>query len=430
MLLPCIAAHSVLWLYFAGRRASQQSRAALNQASKGGAMTVDSEQSEQKAIRPARQYRRADDDVLPFLPYGLIPAAGFLVLLLFGWMILAPNAIQDTARRTAQAALAEAGEDWAAVRASGQWITLHGAPPSPEAAQRAIDAVRRQSAATWVGSARPVTRVRTDFAAPRSVPAERANSLNAATAPATPLEYLFRLRNGALVLNGKVPSGQTRAELMVEAEKLKSPPHFVTIVNQLEVTGTAAPDGFAAAAIRSIKALALCEEGTSSFVDMTFNFFCEADDRNVEQIRQLVSADLPYGSAGTINVLPSQAAAECEEELARLLDAARIEFASGSVVINVASGAVLDLAARAAADCPGTLRVEGHTDSTGNAAINDELSQQRAEAVRAALIERGVPADRLVAAGYGSAHPVGDNATEDGRARNRRIELRIVRHPE
>ena len=163
---------------------------------------------------------------------------------------------------------------------------------------------------------------------------------------------------------------------------------------------------------------------------MTFNFFCEADDRNVEQIRQLVSADLPYGSAGTINVLPSQAAAECEEELARLLDAARIEFASGSVVINVASGPVLDLAARAAADCPGTLRVEGHTDSTGNAAINDELSQQRAEAVRAALIERGVPADRLVAAGYGSAHPVGDNATEDGRARNRRIELRIVRHPE
>lgn len=395
-------------------------------------MTVDSEQSEQKTMLSVRHYRRAEDVALPFLPYGLIPAAALLVLLLFGWMILAPNAIQDTARRAAQTALAEAGEDWAGVRASGQWVTLHGTPPSPEAAQRAMDAVRRKSAATWLGGARPVTRVRTDFAAPSSSPApERANSLSTrSAAPATTLEYMFRLRDGALVLNGRVPTGRVRADLMVRAENRKAPPRLAAIVNQLEVTGDAAPDGFAAAAARSIDALALCEEGTSSFVDMTFNFFCEADDDKVGHIRQLVAADLPYGTAGAISVLPRNAAANCEEELARMLDAARIEFAPGSVIINVASGPVLDLAARAAADCPGTLRVEGHTDSTGNPALNDELSQRRAEAVRAAMIERGVSADRLVAAGYGPSRPVGDNATEEGRARNRRIELRILRQPE
>ncbi|MFN4025621.1 MAG: OmpA family protein [Hyphomonas sp.] len=393
-------------------------------------MTVDSEQSEQETILSVRRYCRVEREVLPFLPFGLAPVLGLLLLLLFGWLVLAPNAIQDTARRTAQSALIEAGEDWAGVRASGQWITLHGAPPSPEAAQRAIDAVRRKTAPTWLGGAHPATRVLTDFTATASAGPERANSLNAVPVSATSLEYLFRLRNGALVLNGRVPSGRVRADLMVRAENLKSPPRFMTIVNQLEVTGETAPEGFAAAAARSIDALVLCQEGTSSFVDMTFNFFCEADDDKVEDIRQLVTNDLPYGSAGTINVLPKDAVANCEEELARLLDAARIEFASGSVVINVASGPVLDLAARAAADCPGTLRVEGHTDSTGNPDLNDELSQLRAEAVRAAMIDRGVPADRLIAAGYGAARPIGDNATEEGRARNRRIELRIVRHPE
>ena len=82
--------------------------------------------------------------------------------------------------------------------------------------------------------------------------------------------------------------------------------------------------------------------------------------------------------------------------------------------------------ARAAADCPGTLRVEGHTDNTGSAGINESLSRRRAEAVRAALIQRGVAPGRIIAAGYGSAQPLGDNATEDGRAMNRRIEIRIV----
>lgn len=393
-------------------------------------MTVDSEQSEQETIRSGRQFRRVEHDVLPFLPFGLVPALGLLLVLLFAWLVFAPNSIQDAARRSAQSALIEAGEEWAGVRASGQWITLHGAPPSPEAAQRAIDAVRRKTAPTWLGGARPVTRIATDFTVTAPAVPERANSLSAVPAPPTSMEYLFRLRAGALVMNGRVPSGRVRADLMVRAENQKSPPHFITVVNQLEVTGESAPDGYAAAAARSIDALVLCQEGTSSFVDMTFNFFCEADDDKVEHIRKLASTNLPYGSAGTINVLPRDAVASCEEELARLLDAARIEFATGSIVINVASGPVLDLAARAAADCPGTLRVEGHTDSTGNPDLNDELSQQRAEAVRAALIDRGVPADRLIATGYGDARPVGDNTTEEGRARNRRIELRIVRQPE
>ena len=69
------------------------------------------------------------------------------------------------------------------------------------------------------------------------------------------------------------------------------------------------------------------------------------------------------------------------------------------------------------------IEVAGHTDSKGSDAYNMKLSKQRAEAVRNFLISRGVAADRLTAKGYGESQPVADNATEEGRFKNRRVEL-------
>ena len=69
------------------------------------------------------------------------------------------------------------------------------------------------------------------------------------------------------------------------------------------------------------------------------------------------------------------------------------------------------------------LSIDGHTDSTGTAERNRELSRQRAEAVQAALVAKGIAADRLQAQGFGPDQPLADNATEDGRAKNRRVEL-------
>lgn len=70
--------------------------------------------------------------------------------------------------------------------------------------------------------------------------------------------------------------------------------------------------------------------------------------------------------------------------------------------------------------------VEGHTDNTGNAASNQKLSEQRAEVVLAALAQRGVPADRLTSSGYSFNRPMASNATESGKAVNRRVELVIL----
>ena len=70
--------------------------------------------------------------------------------------------------------------------------------------------------------------------------------------------------------------------------------------------------------------------------------------------------------------------------------------------------------------------VEGHTDSVGNATYNQKLSERRAGAVRDALVNQyGVEANRINAVGYGKTRPVADNATEAGRAVNRRVEAAV-----
>lgn len=101
-----------------------------------------------------------------------------------------------------------------------------------------------------------------------------------------------------------------------------------------------------------------------------------------------------------------------------------IFFDTGRATLKAESNAALDQAAQLMRQQTALkLLVVGHTDSTGTAAANTALSQQRAEAVRNALLARGIAAARLTAQGVGSSVPVAGNDTEAGRARNRRVEL-------
>lgn len=70
--------------------------------------------------------------------------------------------------------------------------------------------------------------------------------------------------------------------------------------------------------------------------------------------------------------------------------------------------------------------VAGHTDSVGTDAYNQALSERRAQAVRDYLVDSGVPANRLTVVGYGEASPLSSNETDGGRARNRRVEVRLL----
>src|SRR5262249_11182898 len=87
---------------------------------------------------------------------------------------------------------------------------------------------------------------------------------------------------------------------------------------------------------------------------------------------------------------------------------------------------VADLAAILKAYPNAQVQLVGHTDNTGSPQANQELSMDRANAIKGMLVNQGVGADRISTAGYGQERPLASNDTEDGRAKNRRIELNVT----
>lgn len=146
--------------------------------------------------------------------------------------------------------------------------------------------------------------------------------------------------------------------------------------------------------------------------------------------------------------LAAEKAARAEAEkkaaaaMASLAEIAKVKEESRGVVITL-SGSVLfatgksdllpiakeklDQVAKALTDQGfKQIVVQGYTDSRGNAADNDRLSLKRAQSVRDYLVSRGVPSEKATAEGLGASKPVADNATADGRAENRRVEIVVT----
>ena len=95
-------------------------------------------------------------------------------------------------------------------------------------------------------------------------------------------------------------------------------------------------------------------------------------------------------------------------------------LSSAKVKLDQVANALLSVRER-------NLIVEGHTDSRGSVSYNQGLSQRRADAVRDYLVQRGYPADRIQSRGKGKGSPIADNASAEGRANNRRVEIIIER---
>lgn len=138
-------------------------------------------------------------------------------------------------------------------------------------------------------------------------------------------------------------------------------------------------------------------------------------------------------------------AGDGERSVAFTLEQALVDVTAGGVVIHEQvhfdfdratlrpeSTGVLDEVAATILAHPEIVRVEvqGHTDAVGGAAYNLDLSERRARAVVEALVQRGVAPERLVARGYGPTRPLGSNATDEDRARNRRVAFTIEERSE
>lgn len=104
-----------------------------------------------------------------------------------------------------------------------------------------------------------------------------------------------------------------------------------------------------------------------------------------------------------------------------------ILYPTNSSTLNTSSRESLNKFATSLLENPDTdVKIYGHTDSTGNDAINQPLSEKRAQSVYNYLVSKGVTGNRMVSEGFGSSDPIADNSTVDGRSQNRRVEIFIL----
>ena len=132
-------------------------------------------------------------------------------------------------------------------------------------------------------------------------------------------------------------------------------------------------------------------------------------------------------TAGTV---ANNGCPEVTEEVQKQLNeyAKTILFDTGKATLKSESVAVFVDIIRILNEYPNaTFTVEGHTDSVGSEALNQKLSEERANSVRDFLIKEGISTDRLTAIGYGEAKPIASNNTSSGRAQNRRVEINLVK---
>ncbi len=141
-------------------------------------------------------------------------------------------------------------------------------------------------------------------------------------------------------------------------------------------------------------------------------------------------AAAPATAAGTaVAEAPAtvEAVKDCQSDVDAVITGKTINFESARAIIKADSMPLIDAIAKASKDCAGTqIEVAGHTDQQGNDAYNLRLSEERANAVVAALTERGVPRERLLPKGFGETKLLDQASTPDALAKNRRIDFTVA----
>ncbi len=150
---------------------------------------------------------------------------------------------------------------------------------------------------------------------------------------------------------------------------------------------------------------------------------------SLPEVAASASAAAKAGTARAEATTPLTAA-DCSAELAALLRAEALHFRLGSAELSPQSAELIQRLHRTARRCPAVrFRVEGHTDTQGDAAANQRLSERRAQAVVQALVRAGVPAGRLNPEGLGESRPLDAADTPAAHERNRRIEIHVMKEP-
>jgi OOP family OmpA-OmpF porin len=193
------------------------------------------------------------------------------------------------------------------------------------------------------------------------------------------------------------------------------------------------PEGYAALMKEALTELGQLDEGciTLTGQDLRIEGSIRSQQAADSLMERMTRASDQYGYSVTYSLsLPqlSNEALLCQQEAnKRLTPGEKVLFDFDSAELHEEGMQLLDEIVEIAALCPSVgVQVAGHTDSVGDKDYNIALGEKRAEAVVAYLVSKGIDEDRLTAVSLGFSQPIADNATEEGRAKNRRIEFRAL----
>ncbi len=319
---------------------------------------------------------------------------------------------------------------------SDQMAMARGAPPRfDNAALLLIDQVSRlkdgkitlsDTGVSLTGMAREIGSREAIQAALKNLPEGFSVKENAIKAP----PYIFQANKdpvaNTVTLAGYVPDNAVHAAVVAAVGR-----KFFSekLVDNLKAS-VGAPQGFQNAAVAALGALSRVSTGSLMVSDREVKLSGDALYAvAADQIRDGIGGELPQGwtAKAEVSVKPVASAVDptvCQQLFFELLGKAKIRFDSGRASIDRDSMGLLDKLIETALRCPtANIEVAGHTDSDGDNTANMALSEKRAQAVAEYLIKAGLPTDRLRAVGYGSSQPVAANDTDEGKAKNRRIDF-------
>lgn len=260
-----------------------------------------------------------------------------------------------------------------------------------------------------------------------------------------PYEIAASFDGTAVTLEGFAPSQDMRTAIEDTARELFS---GKTVNNLLKLAG-GAPDKLPDWVAFALERLSKLKDGSFGLAgpDLTISGN-PMDMAGYEEAMAAMSGYVPVGLKITANNLvkppepepaaqqqpapapvvePSPEAKACSETIAGILAAGAINFETAKAIITAESFPVIEKIARTMKECPETkMEIGGHTDSNGDDGANQRLSDERAAAVLRWLLGFGVEAGRISARGYGETAPVAPNDSDENKAKNRRIEFRLV----
>jgi OmpA-OmpF porin, OOP family len=324
------------------------------------------------------------------------------------------------------------------VEVADQMNLARGAPPTFEAAALLlIDQIGKlkdgkitisDTGVTLQGMARELGGREAIAASLKNLPAGFAVTANDVKAPPYILQAYKDPVAVTLTLSGNVPDNNVHTAIAQAASR-----KFFSekVVDNLKPS-VGAPAAFATAVVPALGALSRLSTGTLVVSDREVKLSGDAlYDAAAAQIRAALGKDFPqnFQVKADISVKPASAPVDptvCQQLFSELLGKAKVRFESGRATIDPDSTGLMDRLVEIALRCPtSNIEVGGHTDTDGEDAANQALSEKRAQAVVDYLVKAGLPASRFTAVGYGSTQPISGNDTDDGKAQNRRIEFLV-----